>query len=84
LVKLCSFNYDNPNNTLHNNYGCCYDKDKQTTTTALATVTTMHIHDISTHLTVLVCPVQSWQLFQAEFLSAGVNLVLAVHWPLVG
>ena len=44
----------------------------------------MHIHDISTHLTVLVCPVQSWQLFQAEFLSAGVNLVLAVHWPLVG
>ena len=44
----------------------------------------MHIHDISTHLTVLVFPVQSWQLFQAELLSAGVNLVLAVHWPLVG
>jgi len=54
----------------------------------------MHIHDISTHLTVLhfqsltllflVCPVQCSQLFQAELLAAGVHLILTVHRPLVG
>ena len=53
----------------------------------------LHIHDVGSHLTVLLFqsitfsslarPVQRSQLFQAELLSTGVYLVLAVHRPLI-
>jgi len=68
-------------------------KLRTTTTTLPATRTTFHWHDIISHPTVLhlqsllflslVHPVQCSQLFQAELLSTGVHLVLAVHWPLI-